>query len=89
MLAACAAALAGCGERAPAKLEYPRANIVVISIDTAALAARQRRRPLARCLDELLSHGVLHLLGYDPEISVAEERRMARKALTRRPGRPP
>ncbi len=53
---------------------------VVISIDTATLAARQRRRPLATCLDELLVHGVLHLLGYDHEISPAEERRMARKA---------
>lgn len=53
---------------------------VVISIDTAALAARQRRRPLAAVLDELLVHGVLHLLGYDHEISPAEERRMARKA---------
>ena len=53
---------------------------VVISIDTAALAATQRRRPLARCLDELVIHGILHLLGYDHEISAAEERRMARKA---------
>jgi hypothetical protein len=53
---------------------------VVISIDTAALAASQRRRPLATCLDELVVHGILHLLGYDHEVSVAEERRMARKA---------
>ncbi len=53
---------------------------VVISLDTAALAARQRRRPLAAVLDELLVHGVLHLLGYDHEISPAEERRMARRA---------
>jgi probable rRNA maturation factor len=53
---------------------------VVISIDTATLAAAQRRRPLATCLDELVIHGVLHLLGYDHEISPAEERRMSRKA---------
>lgn len=53
---------------------------VVISIDTALLAARQQRRPLARCLDGLLIHGVLHLLGYDHEISDAEARRMARRA---------
>jgi probable rRNA maturation factor len=53
---------------------------VVISLDTAALAARERRRPLAAVLDELLVHGVLHLLGYDHEISPAEDRRMARKA---------
>jgi len=53
---------------------------VVISIDTALLAATQRRRPLAACLDELVIHGVLHLLGYDHEISAAEERRMNRRA---------
>jgi rRNA maturation RNase YbeY len=53
---------------------------VVISIDTAALAASEQRRPLAATLDDLLIHGVLHLLGYDHEISPAEERRMARKA---------
>lgn len=53
---------------------------VVISIDTATLAAAEQRRPLATCLDELLIHGMLHLLGYDHEISPAEERRMTRKA---------
>ncbi len=53
---------------------------VVISLDTATLAARERRRSLAALLDELVIHGVLHLLGYDHEISPAEERRMARKA---------
>jgi rRNA maturation RNase YbeY len=58
----------------------PSLGDVVISIDTATVAAAERRRPLASCLDELLIHGVLHLLGYDHEISPAEERRMARKA---------
>ena len=53
---------------------------VVISIDTAALAASERRRPLATCLDELVIHGILHLLGYDHEISPLESRRMARRA---------
>ena len=53
---------------------------VVISIDTATLAAAEQRRPLAAILDDLLIHGILHLLGYDHEISPAEERRMARKA---------
>jgi rRNA maturation RNase YbeY len=53
---------------------------VVISIDTATMAAAEQRRPLAAVLDDLLIHGVLHLLGYDHEISPAEERRMARKA---------
>ncbi len=53
---------------------------VVISIDTAAAAANEQRRPLAACLDDLVIHGILHVLGYDHEISPAEERRMARKA---------
>ena len=53
---------------------------VVISIDTAAAAAAEQGRPLAACLDDLVIHGVLHLLGYDHEISAAEERRMARRA---------
>lgn len=53
---------------------------VVISLDTAILAARERRRPLAAVLDELVIHGVLHLLGYDHERSPAEARRMARRA---------
>lgn len=53
---------------------------VVISIDTATAAADEQRRPLAACLDDLVIHGILHLLGYDHEISPAEERRMARKA---------
>ena len=53
---------------------------VVISIDTAAAAADEQGRPLAACLDDLLVHGVLHLLGYDHEVSAAEERRMARRA---------
>lgn len=53
---------------------------VVISIETAAVAARQQRRSLARCLDALVIHGVLHLLGYDHEVSPAEARRMERQA---------
>jgi probable rRNA maturation factor len=53
---------------------------VVISIDTAAAAAAEQGRRLDVCLDDLLIHGVLHLLGYDHELSAAEERRMARRA---------
>ena len=53
---------------------------VVISIETAALEAEERGITLAACLDELVIHGILHLLGYDHEISPAEERRMARRA---------
>jgi rRNA maturation RNase YbeY len=53
---------------------------VVISIDTAARQAKQSRRPLAARLDALLIHGILHLVGYDHEISPAEARRMQRRA---------
>jgi len=53
---------------------------VVISIDTAARQARASRCSLARRLDALLVHGVLHLLGYDHELSPAEDRRMRRRA---------
>jgi len=49
---------------------------VVISLDTAARQARRRRAPLADEVRTLLIHGMLHLLGYDHEGSVAEARRM-------------
>ena len=52
---------------------------VVISIETAAAQARALRRALAERLDTLLVHGVLHLVGYDHEVSAAEARRMARR----------
>jgi len=57
---------------------------VVISIDTAAAQARACHERLAARLDALLIHGVLHLLGYDHEVSTAEARRMARRARTLR-----
>ncbi len=53
---------------------------VVISIDTAGAQARDRGRTIAATLDELLVHGVLHLVGYDHDVSPAEARRMFRKA---------
>jgi len=53
---------------------------VVISIDTAALQARAGRTSVAARLDALLIHGVLHLIGYDHEISPAEAGRMSRRA---------
>lgn len=48
---------------------------VVISIDTAARQARERRRGLDDTVAKLLVHGVLHLLGHDHEAD-AEARRM-------------
>jgi len=55
---------------------------VVISIDTAARQARERRRGLDDTIARLLVHGVLHLLGHDHEEDdearrmLAEERRV-------------
>lgn len=54
---------------------------VVISLQTASRQARRRRVSEADEVRTLLIHGVLHLLGYDHERSLAEARRM--KALER------
>ncbi|MBY0401752.1 rRNA maturation RNase YbeY [Myxococcota bacterium] len=57
---------------------------VVISIETAARQARERRRGLDETIAKLLVHGVLHLLGHDHEEDdearrmQAEERRIWR-----------
>ena len=52
---------------------------VVISVDTARRQARELRTTLGGEADRLLIHGLLHLLGYDHERSVAEARRMQRR----------
>ena len=52
---------------------------VVISLETAARQACERRSTIAREVDRLLVHGILHLAGYDHEVSAREERRMKRK----------
>jgi len=48
---------------------------IVISLDTAAKQARERKRPLWDEVTMLLAHGLLHLLGFDHGTR-AEERRM-------------
>ncbi len=52
---------------------------VIISLDTAARQARERGHSVAEEVRTLLVHGILHLLGYDHERSVAEARRMKAK----------
>jgi probable rRNA maturation factor len=52
---------------------------VIISLDTAARQAEERGVPLAAEVRDLLIHGILHLLGYDHEISANESRRMKAK----------
>jgi rRNA maturation RNase YbeY len=49
---------------------------IVISVETAMQQARTMRITPALRLRGLLIHGLLHLLGYDHERSVAEARRM-------------
>ncbi len=52
---------------------------VVISVETAARQAQRRGHSLREELQTLLIHGILHLLGYDHEISRSEALRMHRK----------
>ncbi len=51
---------------------------IVISLETAARQAKEKKISYHRELEILLIHGFLHLLGYDHEISLKEERRMKR-----------
>lgn len=52
---------------------------VVISVETAARQAQRRGHSLPEELQVLLIHGILHLLGYDHEVSRSEAIRMHRK----------
>jgi probable rRNA maturation factor len=52
---------------------------LVISVDTAVRQAQRRGYPLQEELQILLIHGILHLLGYDHEVSRSEAIRMHRK----------
>ena len=52
---------------------------IVISVETALRDAGQKKISFEEELKFLLIHGFLHLLGYDHEISKAEEVRMQKK----------
>ncbi len=52
---------------------------VVISTDMVRRQARADGASLIAVGERLLIHGLLHLLGYDHEISETEERRMVRR----------
>lgn len=66
---------------------------VVISVPTATRQAQRRRVEVGDELQALLTHGVLHLLGYDHERSAGEAQRMRRlerqlrRQLAEAPGR--
>jgi probable rRNA maturation factor len=53
---------------------------VVISLDTAGREAAEMGIDMDERVDELLVHGILHLVGYDHEKSEAEALRMARRS---------
>lgn len=61
---------------APAKAPPFALGDIVISIDTARRQARELGQSAAARIRTLLIHGMLHLLGYDHERSMAEARRM-------------
>jgi rRNA maturation RNase YbeY len=52
---------------------------IVISVDMAQRQAQADGDTLSAVAERLLIHGLLHLLGYDHEISEAEAQRMARR----------
>jgi len=69
----------------------PLLGDVVISLDAAARQAKSGGWSLDEEVIRLLSHGILHLLGYDHERGAAEAARMRRKerAVIRALGRIP
>lgn len=54
---------------------------IVISVDTALREAHEFKQSLHDRLTWLITHGLLHLLGYDHELSEADEIRMQDKEL--------
>jgi probable rRNA maturation factor len=55
---------------------------VVISVETCQHEADAAGTTFEKRFNELLIHGILHLLGYDHEKSFAEAERMRRKSET-------
>ena len=53
---------------------------VVISLDTVDREGKQAGTSMESRLDQLLIHGILHLLGYDHENDPDEARRMEQKS---------
>lgn len=52
---------------------------IVISVETAEKQARNRKYSLYKELCILLIHGMLHLLGYDHELSKKDEEKMQKQ----------
>ena len=64
---------------------FPAGRRGVISVETAARQAQRRGHSLREELQILLIHGLLHLLGYDHEISRCEAIRTADSGLPHLP----
>lgn len=56
--------------------DEPLLGDIAISLDTAARQAQEGQRSIDAELAHLLTHGILHLCGYDHEVSDEEEARM-------------
>jgi probable rRNA maturation factor len=54
---------------------------LAISLDTASRQARRAGHPAAREIEMLLTHGLLHLMGYDHETDDGTMMRLQGKAL--------
>lgn len=54
---------------------------VVVSLETAERQAKEHGLTFEEEVVLLITHGLLHLLGYDHEISAKEEKRMQKKTL--------
>jgi len=59
--------------------DSPMLGDVVISVTTAVKESEAFGEPLEHTIGRLLIHGVLHLLGYDHEKSIAEATQMQKK----------
>jgi len=63
-------------ETSTPEVETPLLGDVVISVDTAIREADASGKTLEKTMDRLLIHGILHLIGYDHEVSDVEAERM-------------
>ena len=58
----------------------PLLGDVIISCETAAREAKERKVTLSQRYSQLLVHGILHLSGYDHELGEDEEQAMVEKS---------
>ena len=66
-------------EAVPSLFEPVMLGDVVISVDTAMREAEELEQSFERTVDQLLIHGILHLLGFDHEKSPMDAGLMAKE----------